>query len=211
VTKQPDKEFKSFRDLAGKREPAPGDAKGSWSFDGDAPKAKAPGEPELAAGDGARERILRRPLAFAGMDTGPPAYRDDGSEEMQLLASFRVRTVFPADVAREVGRLPQDPAEGEFAGRLDLRKETIFTIDGDDAKDFDDAISIRRSRAAPTRSACTSPTSRTTSCRARRSTTKALARGTSVYLADQVVPMLPEALSNRLCSLVEAVRGSPSR
>ncbi|MBI5434542.1 MAG: RNB domain-containing ribonuclease [Planctomycetes bacterium] len=197
------KGFKSFKDLAGKKEPEPVTPKSGWTFEGEENPADQE-RPELPAGATARERIARRPRAFGPMQFGPPHYRDDGSEEMQLFASHRVRTVFPSDVEREVGTLPQDPIEADFVGRLDLRRETIFTIDGDDAKDYDDAIAIRPLEAGAYEVGVHIAD---VSHYVRPGTAlddEALTRGTSVYVADQVVPMLPEAISNHLCSLVEA-------
>ncbi|MCE9594788.1 MAG: RNB domain-containing ribonuclease [Planctomycetes bacterium] len=202
--KKKDRGFKSFKDLPGatpKKEPAT--PKPGWHFDGDENPADRDGTP-LPEGATARERIARRPRAFGPMEFGPPHYKDDGSEEMQLFASHRVRTMFPDDVKKEVGSLPQDPREADFAGRLDLRRETIFTIDGDDAKDFDDAISIRPLEGGAWELGVHIAD---VSHYVRPGTAlddEALTRGTSVYVADQVVPMLPEAISNHLCSLVEA-------
>ncbi len=194
------KQFKSFRDLRGVDPDSK--PKSSWSFDGDGAKQDE-NAPELPGGATARERILRRPRAFGPMKFGPPHYRDEGSEEMQLLASHRVRTVFPDDVERETSKLPEDPSPSDFAGRLDLRRATIFTIDGEDAKDFDDAISIKALEHGAwevgVHIADVSHYVRTGTAL----DDEALARGTSVYVADQVIPMLPEAISNHLCSLVE--------
>src|SRR4029077_16064997 len=77
------------------------------------------------------------------MEHGPDVYRTVDSEEMQLLASFRLRTQFPKDVKREVAALPRDPDPKDFKDRWDLRRDVIYTIDGEDAKDYDDAISIK--------------------------------------------------------------------
>lgn len=198
-----DQRFKSFKDLAGKK-PEP-EGRG-WSIEGDEELVHRDAPP-LPAGATARERIARRPRAFGPMEVregGPPHYRDDGSEEMQILASHRVRTFFPDDVKREVATLPRDPTPADWAGRLDLRRETIFTIDGDDAKDYDDAISIRPLENGAYEVGVHIAD---VSHYVRPGTAlddEALARGTSVYVADQVVPMLPEELSNHLCSLVEA-------
>lgn len=147
-------------------------------------------------------RIARRPDGFGPMEHGPPPYRVTDSEEMDLLRSFRIRTVFPDDVLGEVGGLPADPSPKDVEGRLDLRGETIFTIDGKDAKDYDDAIGIRPRDGGGFH---VSVHIADVSHYVRPGTAlddEALARGTSVYLADQVVPMLPEELSNGLCSLV---------
>jgi ribonuclease R len=150
----------------------------------------------------ARERLDRRPRSFGPMEHGPRVYREEDSEELDLLASFRVRTVFPADVTAEVALLPSDPAPEDLADRVDLRGRTIFTIDGDDAKDFDDAIEMTTLDDGRVELGVHIAD---VSHYVRPGTAlddEALARATSVYLADQVVPMLPEALSNVLCSLM---------
>ncbi len=195
--------FGSFEDLLRSRggTPEPKDESDrGWTLEtsaGSKPKFEEGDEAETA-----RDRILRRPAAFGPMDHGPAVYRDIESEEMALLASFRVRTVFPDDVLEETAALPKDPTEADFEGRVDLRGETIFTIDGDDAKDYDDAIGVTELENGNLEigvhiadvSHYVQPGTALDS--------EALARGTSVYLADQVVPMLPEELSNHLCSLV---------
>jgi len=155
-------------------------------------------EPERLA----RDRVDRRPRAFGPMDHGPPAYRDEDSEEMQLLHSFRVRTVFPDDVEQEVGDLPSDPRPADLEGRVDLRGRTIFTIDGDDAKDFDDAIEMTRLDDGTIELGVHIADVSHYVRPGTKLDDEALARATSVYLPDQVVPMLPEQLSNGLCSLV---------
>lgn len=194
--------FKSFRDLA--------KARGIES----APVAPAPPKVEEdlrkiveALGDStlersARERIDRRPDAFGPMQHGPDVYRTIDSEEMQLLASFRLRTFFPKDVEREVAALPRDPDPRDFADRWDLRDQVVYTIDGEDAKDYDDAISIQDLGDGKVEVGVHIAD---VAHYVRPGTTlddEALARGTSVYVADQVIPMLPEELSNHLCSLV---------
>lgn len=149
-----------------------------------------------------RERIDLRPQGFGAMDTGPPCYADPDSEEMELVSSFRIRTVFPEDVLAECAELPQDPTEEDKEGRLDLREETIFTIDGKDAKDYDDAIHIRRHPEGGVEFGVHIADVSHYVVRGTALNEEALARATSVYLPDQVVPMLPEVISNHLCSLV---------
>jgi ribonuclease R len=196
------KEFKSFKDLLGGGQPAP-KQEGEIRLSGDlAKKGEEAARHEDVVGEGARERIGRRPSSFGPMDHGPARYKDVESEEMVVLGSFRVRTVFPADVLREVSALPADPGEEDKQGRLDLRGELIYTIDGADAKDYDDAISIK---ALDDGAWEVGVHIADVSHYVRKGTAlddEALARATSVYLADQVVPMLPEQLSNNLCSLV---------
>lgn len=147
-------------------------------------------------------RIARRPGAFGPMEHGPACYGDLDSEEMELVRSFRLRTLFPEDVSAELRELPENPVAADYADRLDLRGEVIFTIDGADAKDYDDAIAIRPREGGGFH---VSVHIADVSHYVRPGTAlddEALARGTSVYLPDQVIPMLPEALSNGLCSLV---------
>jgi len=196
--------LKSFQDLLRSRGGTPREEKErapAVIYAGDlAARAETIGENALD--QTARERIARRPNAFGSMEHGPAPYHDTDSEEMQLLASFRTRTVFPSDVTSQVVRLPRDPDPADYAGRWDLRQSIIYTIDGEDAKDYDDAISIDE-RADGTVEIGVHIAD--VSHYVRPGTVlddEALARGTSVYLPDQVVPMLPEGLSNHLCSLV---------
>jgi ribonuclease R len=204
--------FSSFRDLkkalGGDEQPAaqqPAEASGDergWTFVGADAHLDAGGEGGQQ-GIGSRDRVGRRPRAFGPMQHGPDCYRDPESEEMAVLSSFRVRTVFPEDVRDEVAHLPRDPRPEDLEGREDLRGQTIFTIDGEDARDYDDAISIRELEGGDVEVGVHIAD---VGHYVRPGTAldgEALARGTSVYLADQVVPMLPEELSNHLCSLVE--------
>lgn len=194
--------FKSFRDLAKSRgiERTP-DAPAAPSAEANLREAvEAHGDSALERS--ARDRIVRRPSAFGPMDHGPAVYRTVDSEEMQLLASFRLRTVFPKDVQKEVAALPRDPDPKDFAGRWDLRGEVIYTIDGEDAKDFDDAISIKELGGGRLEVGVHIADVAHYVRPGTALDDEALARGTSVYVADQVIPMLPEELSNHLCSLV---------
>jgi ribonuclease R len=106
-------------------------------------------------------------------------------------------------VQREVADLPRDPRPADLTGRLDLRAQTIFTIDGEDARDYDDAISIRELGGGDVELGVHIADVGHYVRPGTALDAEALARATSVYVADQVVPMLPEALSNHLCSLVE--------
>ncbi len=195
--------FGNFKDLLRSRggEPEPEDSKDrGWSLESSSGK---PVEVDgLETAESVRDRIMRRPAAFGPMDTGPAVYRDAESEEMGLLASFRVRTVFPEDVLAEIEALPEDPSPSDFEGRVDLRGETIFTIDGADAKDYDDAIGITQLENGNLEIGVHIADVGHYVQPGTALDAEALARGTSVYLPDQVVPMLPEGLSNHLCSLV---------
>ncbi|MSR75823.1 MAG: RNB domain-containing ribonuclease, partial [Planctomycetes bacterium] len=192
------KGFKSFADLrkalGGEDEPeVPAPV---------SPSAEEDTEDALPERAYARELIAAMGTSFGPMETGPKCYRDEESEELELLATFRIRTIFPQGVSDEAALLPRDPAEADCAERVDLRGAVIFTIDGEDAKDFDDAISIEDH---PEGGCEVGVHIADVSHYVRPGTfldAEALARATSVYLPDQVIPMLPEALSNHLCSLV---------
>ena len=101
----------------------------------------------------------------------------------------------------EANQVPDKPSEKDYQGRLDLREELTFTIDGADAKDLDDAVHIKRLDNGHfelgVHIADVSYYVKEGSALNR----EALARGTSVYVTDRVVPMLPERLSNGICSL----------
>ncbi|MBQ8508773.1 MAG: ribonuclease R [Clostridia bacterium] len=115
-----------------------------------------------------------------------------------LLHTHGVRTRFDEDVLAEARAIAAKPITPD--GRLDLRDKIIFTIDGADAKDFDDAISIERLADGwllGVHIADVAHYVRPGSALDR----EALARGTSIYFTDKVVPMLPEQLSNGVCSL----------
>jgi len=206
--KDEEKTFGSFKDLFRARgedvAETPAVPARGWTLE---QEDGAASEEELEAlggrGETPRERIDRRPPGFGPMDSGPPVYADADSEEMELVSSFRVRTRFPEDVRAEVRDLPADPTPTDCEGRLDLREETVFTIDGEDARDFDDAIHIRPLGDGAVEFGVHIADVSHYVRRGTRLDEEALARATSVYLPDQVIPMLPEALSNQLCSLVE--------
>lgn len=112
-----------------------------------------------------------------------------------------LHTEFPDEVLAEAQKLNIDePDEDEVARRLDLRGEPIFTIDGADTKDIDDAISISRTENGYKLGVHIADVSHYVK-KGTAIDKEAFYRGTSIYYADQVVPMLPRELSNGICSL----------
>ena len=126
------------------------------------------------------------------------------AELLGIYEKFNLATSFPADVEREAAALPDRVPAKDAAGRIDYREIPVFTIDPDDAKDFDDALSYEITPEGDTRIgihiADVSSYVRPNTALDR----EAQARGNSTYLVGTVIPMLPEKLSNGLCSLVEA-------
>lgn len=124
------------------------------------------------------------------------------TEKKGIISEYRLPKGFSRNVTKEVANLSAKFSNGDLSARVNLEGETIFTIDGDDAKDFDDAVGIKRIRKGKgyrlwvsiadvshyvlSGSACDEEAAR---------------RATSTYLSDRVIPMLPKRLSNDLCSL----------
>ena len=126
------------------------------------------------------------------------------AELAAIYHKYNLTPVFPDDVMREAAALPDAVGPAELAGRLDYRRIPTFTIDPDDAKDFDDALSVEYLAGGDVRIgvhiADVSHYVKPGTALDR----EAQERGNSTYLVGTVVPMLPEKLSNGLCSLVEA-------
>jgi len=123
------------------------------------------------------------------------------AEMLSVARSFNLPTGFPTEVQREVGGISAAISSSEYESRLDYRNVVCFTIDPTDAKDFDDAISFEPLKGGTIRLGVHIAD---VSHYVREGTAldaEALKRGTSVYLVNEVVPMLPEMLSNNLCSL----------
>lgn len=126
---------------------------------------------------------------------------DPGVDILSIIYKYDINVDFPDDVKREVADFPMDVSEREHKGRRDLRNEEIFTIDGDDTKDIDDAISIKK---LPNGNYELGVHIADVSYYVREGSpldNEAMERGTSVYLVDRVIPMLPHELSNGICSL----------
>ena len=125
---------------------------------------------------------------------------DPGVDILSITNEMGIPDTFSDEVMKEVDNLPDEVLEKDLIGRTDLRNEMIFTIDGDDTKDIDDAISIEKigdNYKLGVHIADVSYYVRPNTAL----DSEAFDRGTSVYLADRVIPMLPHKLSNGICSL----------
>lgn len=125
---------------------------------------------------------------------------DPGVDIMSIIRTYDLPTEFPEKVLNQAERVSSPVSTQDMAGRMDLRQWQMVTIDGEDAKDLDDAISIEedgdRYRLGVHIADVTNYVQENSAL-----DWEALKRGTSVYLADRVIPMLPHILSNGICSL----------
>lgn len=129
---------------------------------------------------------------------------DPGVDITSIAIAFGIPTEFPEKVLNQAEGMNKPVSEADMAGRTDLRDTVMVTIDGEDAKDLDDAVSLKMDGdkyVLGVHIADVANYVQENSALDR----EALKRGTSVYLADRVVPMLPHALSNGICSLNEGV------
>ena len=130
---------------------------------------------------------------------------DPGVDILSIACNHGIHDTFSESVMNEVEKLPNEVSEEEKVGRTDLRDKMIFTIDGADTKDIDDAISLdileNGNYSLGVHIADVSYYVKE-GCEIYQ---EAMERGTSVYLADRVIPMLPHKLSNGICSLNEGV------
>ena len=125
---------------------------------------------------------------------------DPGVDIMSIVKAYGYETEFPKEVMKQVSQIPDEVDEASKEGRLDLRGLMTVTIDGEDAKDLDDAITISKADGIYTLGVHIADVSNYV----KEGSTldrEALKRATSVYLVDRVIPMLPHKLSNGICSL----------
>lgn len=115
-----------------------------------------------------------------------------------ILHENGIKTVFDAETCKEAQRVAAMPITAK--GRYDLRDRTIITLDGADAKDLDDAVSAERTKTGFILGVHIADVSHYVNA-ATTLDDEAMERGTSIYFADRVVPMLPEVISNGCCSL----------
>lgn len=153
-------------------------------------------------------KVVVELTSFGGKDKKPEGkiieilghINDPGVDIRSIVKAYGLAEAFPKEVMDEVEGIPSEVSSADWAGRMDIRSWQMVTIDGEDAKDLDDAITLTKEgdiyklgvHIADVTNYVKegSPLDK-----------EALSRGTSVYLVDRVIPMLPHALSNGICSL----------
>lgn len=126
---------------------------------------------------------------------------DTGTDILSIMKAYDLKEAFPEAAVRQAEAIPQKVAGDMLKGRQDLRDLQMVTIDGEDAKDLDDAVSIGRLPEGGYRLGVHIADVSYYVTEGSALDIEALTRGTSVYLVDRVIPMLPAKLSNGICSL----------
>ncbi len=130
---------------------------------------------------------------------------DPGVDILSIVYKYNISDTFPEEVIEQLKTIPSEVSDEDKVGRTDLTDITIFTIDGDDTKDIDDAVSIKKLQNGNYELGVHIAD---VSYYVKEGTpldVNAMDRGTSVYLVDRVIPMIPHQLSNGICSLNEGV------
>ena len=125
---------------------------------------------------------------------------EPGTDILSIAKDFGIENVFPQEVLEEIRNVPDEVTLKAMEGRKDLRSLMMVTIDGEDAKDLDDAVSLTKLEKGYELGVHIADVSHYVK-EGSPLDTEALKRGTSVYLVDRVLPMLPQKLSNGICSL----------
>jgi len=165
--------------------------------------------PDNSRGAKDGQKVVVSLSEWVDVDSGPEGkvvevlgYPDEpGMDILTLIKEFELPLGFPPEVEEELDELPQRVGKREIQRRLDLRQKRCFTIDPADAKDHDDAVSLE---IKPDGNYILGVHIADVSFYVKENSAldrEALRRGTSVYLVDRVIPMLPEKLSNHVCSL----------
>ena len=142
---------------------------------------------------------------YMGRVTTVIGHKDDPGVDIKLVAyKYGIYEEFSKKAMEQTDAIPSVVSDNELKGRTDLTNEVIFTIDGDDTKDIDDAISYKLENGLHVLGVHIADVSYYVTENSYLDK-DALSRGTSSYLADSVIPMLPHKLSNGICSLNEGV------
>ncbi len=127
---------------------------------------------------------------------------DPGTDIMSIVKGYDLPVEFSEKVLNQAERVGKEVSEADMEGRMDIRDWQMVTIDGEDAKDLDDAVSLTETERGYQLGVHIADVTNYVQERSALDR-EALKRGTSVYLADRVIPMLPHKLSNGICSLNE--------
>lgn len=127
---------------------------------------------------------------------------DPGTDILSIVKGYDLPVEFPEKVMRQAERVPDRISEADMQGRTDLRDVQMVTIDGEDAKDLDDAVSLEMNGGQYILGVHIADVANYVQ-EGSALDREAFERGTSVYLVDRVIPMLPRRLSNGICSLNE--------
>lgn len=126
---------------------------------------------------------------------------DPGTDILSIAYKYEINDVFSDEVVEQVKTIPSEVSDEDKKGRVDLTDQVIFTIDGDDTKDIDDAVSIEKLANGNYKLGVHIADVSYYVKEGDPLDNDAMQRGTSVYLVDRVIPMLPHELSNGICSL----------
>ena len=126
---------------------------------------------------------------------------DPGTDILSIAYKYEINDVFSDEVVEQVKTIPSEVSDEDKKGRVDLTDQVIFTIDGDDTKDIDDAVSIEKLSNGNYKLGVHIADVSYYVKEGEPLDNDAMQRGTSVYLVDRVIPMLPHELSNGICSL----------
>ena len=169
-----------------------------------------PKEHTREAPDGAK--VVAKITTYGGKNKNPEGRIQEilgekgqpGIDVLSIARGYELPMEFPQKAANQAERVPDHVLEGDFQGRMDLRDRTVVTIDGEDAKDLDDGISLTKEGNIYHLGVHIADVSNYVQGGSALDR-EALRRGTSVYLVDRVIPMLPKRLSNGICSLNQGV------
>ena len=164
-----------------------------------------PREHTMGAEDG--DKVVAKVVSYGGKNKNPEgrikeilgAAGQPGIDVLSIARGYELPMEFPQKVQNQADRVPDHVLESDFQGRMDLRDWTVVTIDGEDAKDLDDGISLTKEGNIYHLGVHIADVTNYVQGGSALDR-EALRRGTSVYLVDRVIPMLPKRLSNGICS-----------
>ena len=147
------------------------------------------------------DKLLEKGKYLCSLDKIIGHKNDPGVDILSIVYNYEIKDTFDEETIAELDNIPEEVLESEKKGRRDLTNEVIFTIDGDDTKDIDDAISIEKLENGHYKLGVHIADVSYYVKEGSAIDNEAMMRGTSVYLVDRVIPMLPHKLSNGICSL----------